>query len=193
MDECIEPSKAATVLSTLDADIVYWKVKVDEADRDNIAFTSYRGLHRLEQMPFDLQNALSSFQRAMNVILLAVKWQYALVYHNDIGVFFQSPSNHIARLCQVLTSLEIANITLKLEKCSFFKNAMDYVGHVMQQRTLEIAFYKTDAIKRLNPPTNLAKLGSFPDFYTVFRHFLPSFARMFSGTSEPQTTKRSSN
>lgn len=38
-------------------------------------------------MPFGFKNASSTFQEAMDIVLLNVKWKFALVYFEDIVVF----------------------------------------------------------------------------------------------------------
>lgn len=60
------------MLSTLDANCGYWKLEVEEIDRDNTAFTSHHRLYRFVQMRFGLNNAPGLFQRDTEVILSLV-------------------------------------------------------------------------------------------------------------------------
>lgn len=52
---------------------------------------------------------------------------------------------------------------------------MDYLGHVIRPRMLEIASDTTDAIKELRPVTNITELRSFLGFCNIFRKFVPNF------------------
>lgn len=45
MDECIESLGGEKIFKTLDANCGYWKVKMDEADRNTTTFTSHHGLY----------------------------------------------------------------------------------------------------------------------------------------------------
>lgn len=46
-------------------------------------------------MPFRLENAQATFQRAMDIILLSLQWQLALVCLGDIVVFYKLLVDHI--------------------------------------------------------------------------------------------------
>lgn len=79
MDECIDFLGDAQVFSKLDANYGYWQVEIVEADLDKTAFTSPHGLYSFVRMLLGVQNAPGTFQRVIDVILLAVRWQHALV------------------------------------------------------------------------------------------------------------------
>lgn len=155
MDECIFSLGEAEVFSTLNANSSYWQAEVKETNRNKTAFTSYHGLHRFVQMLSGLKNIPGTFQWAMEVIMSLVKWQSALVYLDDIVVFSRSLRNQINHVKQVLSILKDAGVTLKLMKCNFFTETIDYLGHVIRLRRLEIATHTTAAIKKLKLPTNI--------------------------------------
>lgn len=46
IDECIDPLGYALILFTLDVSRGFWQVKMDDAERDKIDFTSHHGLFR---------------------------------------------------------------------------------------------------------------------------------------------------
>lgn len=87
MDECLDSLGEAHMLSTLDSESGYWKIEIDDRDREKTTFTSLQRLYRIYKMLFGLKNALSTFQRATNIILSAVKWQSALLYLDDVVLF----------------------------------------------------------------------------------------------------------
>jgi Reverse transcriptase (RNA-dependent DNA polymerase) len=51
---------------------------------------------------------------------------------DDIIVFSKTPAEHMARLEAVLHRLYRAGLTLNLKKCHFFKETVDYLGHVIR-------------------------------------------------------------
>lgn len=87
MDECIDSLSDATIFTTLEASCGYWKIEIDEADRDKTTFKSHHGLYRFIQTPLGLMNAPGTFLRAIDVILSTDKWKHALIYLDDIVVF----------------------------------------------------------------------------------------------------------
>lgn len=64
---------------------------MDEKDVNKAAFATNAGLFCYTNMSFGLKNAPATFQRATGVILASVKWQFAILYIDDIITFTQSP------------------------------------------------------------------------------------------------------
>lgn len=82
----------------------------------------------------------------MDIILAAVKCQKALVYLDNVVIFFRSPEGHLQHVESVLQILKMAGITLKLKKFFFFLDAVDYLGHVIKPERLHIATKKKQTL-----------------------------------------------
>ncbi len=61
------------------------------------------------------------------------------MYLDDVIVFSQSMESHLSHLDEVLSLLGKDGVSLKLEKCHFFKESVDYVGHVIRPGRLSLA------------------------------------------------------
>lgn len=168
MNERIDSLGNAAVLSVSDANSGYWKIKIDEADRDETTFTSHHGFYLSIQMLFGLQNAFSSFQLTMDVILSAVKWQFALEYLDNIVVFPISMEEPIALVHNILTLVSDAGVTLKLKNICFFAETVDYLGNFVRPKSSKILSHTLDAICELRQLTLLTKLRSFFWLCNVF-------------------------
>ena len=131
MDECIDSLGDAVIFSTLDCNSGYWQIPMAEEERDKTAFISHYDLYRWLRMPFGLKNAPGTFQRAADVILASVKWQFALVYLDDIIIYSKSIEEHYDHLQTVLGLVHKAGISLKIHKCQFFTETVDYLGHTV--------------------------------------------------------------
>ena len=59
MDECIDSLGDSQVFSTLDCNVGYWQIEIEEEDKDKTAFVTHHGLFRFKRMPFGLRNAPS--------------------------------------------------------------------------------------------------------------------------------------
>lgn len=121
MDECIDSLGQATIFTTLDANSGYWQIEIDDDGRDKTSFTSHHGLFRFKRMPFGLKNAPGTSQRVVDVILATVKWQFALVYLDDVIVFSSSLEDHVEHVATVLRLLKDAGVTLKLKSVPFLR------------------------------------------------------------------------
>lgn len=89
----------------IDENTSYWPVKIAAEDRDKTKFASHHGLFRFIRMPSGLKNVPGTFLRAMDVILSSGKWQFALVYLDDMVLFSRIPDEHIDHVQQILTLL----------------------------------------------------------------------------------------
>lgn len=128
-------------------------------------------------MAFSLQNASGTFHGTMSVILSTFKLRIALVYLNDIVMFWKNLEKHLKHVRHILTLPRDAGATLKLDKCRFFTDTIDYLGRVILPRRLEIASQTTNVIRELQPPTYLTDLQSFFGLRKVFQQFVPHFSR----------------
>lgn len=131
-------------------------------------------------MPFELQNVPSTFQLPIDASLPAVEWQFALVYIDNIVVFSRSIAEQIDHVKHVLPLLRHAGVILKLKKCKFLTETIDYMGHVTCPRRLKNASHTTDAIERLKGRRNITELKSFLNLFNAFRRLVPNLARFAS-------------
>jgi transposase InsO family protein len=176
MDECIDSLGDAVVFSTLDCNSGYWQIPLHESDRDKTTFCSHAGTFRFLRMPFGLRNAPATFQRAIDIILSGLKWRTCLVYLDDIIIYSTSREDHYRHVDEVLTTLGRAGLSLKLKKCHFFQEAVDYLGHVIRPGRLEVAEKNTVALKEAKLPKTQTELKSFLGLCNVYRRFVARFA-----------------
>ena len=114
-------------LSTLDLLSGYWQVEVKGDDRPKTAFcTTEEGLFQFKVMPFGLCNAPATFQRLMDLVLSGT-----LVYLDDIIILGTTFKDHLCNIQSVLQSLCKAGLKLKPSECSFFKERVNYLGHII--------------------------------------------------------------
>ena len=177
MDECLDTLGNAKVFTTLDANSGYWQVPVAEDDRPKTAFTCHAGCFQFRRMPFGLCNAPATFQRTVDIILSQYRWQSCLVYIDDVIIFSPDPQSHLRHVDEVLSALQRAGVTLKLRKCKFFSDSVDYLGHVVTPGKLHIATTNTKAVEGFKLPRTQTELKSFLGLCNVYRRFVPNFAR----------------
>ena len=180
MDDSIDSLGDARVFTTLDALWGYWQVPVAKEDRDKTTFVSHMGSFRYKRMPFGLRNAPATFQRTLDVILSGVKWKTCLVYIDDVIIFSKNEEEHVDHLEQVLSLLGEAGVKLKLKKCFFFKQEVEYLGHIIRPGTLSVG-YSSDATRTIEErtfPEDLTQLRSFLGACNVYRRFVKNFAKV---------------
>ena len=122
----------STIFTTLDLKAGYWQVEMAEESKAFTAFTcGPLGFYECETMPFGATNAPATFQRLMHNCLGDLNMTWCVVYLDDIIVFSDNPKDHIVRLEAVFQKLASAGLKLKPSKCFFFKEEIDYLGHLV--------------------------------------------------------------
>jgi len=71
-------------------------------------------------MPFGLTSDPTTFQRALDVILSASKWQICLVYLNNVIILSANAEQHVKDVDMVLHRLREAGVTLNFEMGPYF-------------------------------------------------------------------------
>lgn len=97
-------------------------------------------------------------QGVMGITLTSLKWQFALVYVDDIVSFSKKPRKHIAHTKMVKKLPWEAGVALKLKKCACFTCGIHYVGHFIKPGRLESVNHTVDTIRKLDVPTTATEL-----------------------------------
>lgn len=74
-------------MSLLDGYSGYNQILVHEDDRNKTTFTTLWGTFHYAKMPFSLNNAGATFQRAMDIAFANEKDVFLVVYLDDLTVF----------------------------------------------------------------------------------------------------------
>jgi hypothetical protein len=78
----------------------------------------------------------------MNATLAPVLCKFALVFFDDILIYSQTYDDHLQHLATVLGILQQDQWQVKLSKCAFSQEKINYLGHV-----ISAAGVATDATK----------------------------------------------
>ena len=128
--ETLESLAGAAHYSTFDLNSGFWQVPMDEESKQYTAFTlGSMGLYECESMPFGLCNAPPTFQRLMQNCLGELNLTYCLIYLDDVIVFYETPEEHLHRMCVVFDCLQEHGLKLKPSKCDVFKSEINYFAH----------------------------------------------------------------
>ncbi len=168
----------AKVFSKMDAKSGFWQVKMAEKDRPKTAFITHAGLYEFNVMPFGLTSSPPVFQELMNRVMQGVQNKYCMAYMDDIVVFSETVEDHFQHLADVFKRLEKANLKLKLSKCEFFKEKIQFLGHVVSSDGVQPDEEKVRVIRDLQPPTTVKQVRSFLGMVSYYRNFLEKFSEI---------------
>src|ERR1700735_2926619 len=119
-------------------------------------------------MPFGYKNGLSIFQCIMQNVLAPFLWVFALVYIDDIIIFFLTFEDHISHLDQIFQAIEKSRVTLAITKCHFGYQSLLLLVQKVSQLGLSTHKEKVDAMLQLEEPKNCHDLQVFLGMMVYF-------------------------
>ncbi|TDG38304.1 hypothetical protein AWZ03_015274, partial [Drosophila navojoa] len=148
INHILERLRQAQFISTLDLKSGYWQIPMAADSREFTAFTvPGRGLFQWRVMPFGLHSAGATFQRALYTVIGPEMEPHAFAYLDDIVVIGASKEEHTANLREVFRRLRAANLKVNRKKCSFFREKLEYLGHVISGEGICTDPAKVEAIR----------------------------------------------
>lgn len=68
----------------------YWKVQMAEGHKEKRAFSTGSGMYHFNVMPFGLYNALATFKRLMEWVLVSLPWKVLFIFLDNVIVLTRS-------------------------------------------------------------------------------------------------------
>lgn len=134
------------------------------------------GRYCFNKLPFGISSAPEHFQRRMSEILTGLHGVQCQM--DDILVFGKDQAEHDRHLTAVLSRIKNAGVTLNPEKCEFSKKSLTFLGHVIDENGIRADPEKTQAIKRMSPPTSVSSLRKFLGMANQLGKFTPNLAEV---------------
>ena len=179
IESILDSLGGAQIFSTLDLKAGYWQVEMAEECKAYTAFTcGPLGFYECDTMPFGATNAPATFQRLMHDCLGELNMNWCIVYLDDIIIFSDTKEEHLKRLEAVFQKLCAAGLKLKPSKCFFFKEEIEYLGHVVSGKGISTNPKKIEAVSKWPTPRTVYDVRSFLGFVGYYRRFIKNFSRI---------------
>ena len=150
-------------------------------EEDSIPYTAFTvgplRFYVCVHMPFGLTNIPATFQHLMESCLGDYHLKYCIIYLDDI-IFSKTPKDHIAQLRAVFQKLGKAGLHLKPGKCEFFRDRLEYLGHIVSSRGIKTNPQKIMAIVNWPQPKNVTQVRSFLRFCNYYGKFIKGYAQI---------------
>ena len=179
IEETLDTLKGAQFFTSLDLASGYWQIALHKLAKQKTAFITHKGLYQFEVLPFGLSNAVSAFQRTMEVILEGVP--NVKVYLDDILIFSNNFEDHLKHIESVFQKLLEANLKIKPSKCHFVKTETKFLGFNITGLGISPCMDKIKAMLHYPVPKNQKQVKRFLGMASYYRKFI----QHYSSIAEP--------
>jgi hypothetical protein len=120
----------------------------------------------------------------MHQILRPFLDDFVIVFLDDILIYSRSLAEHQKHLRQVLDVLRANQLYCKESKCEFFKDSVEFLGHVIDRDGVHMMESKVKAIREWPTPTSVDDIRSFLGLAGYYRKFIKGFSSIAAPLTE---------
>ena len=117
-----------------------------EENKAKTTFTTRWGTYAYDVMPFGLNNASATYQRAMVTLFHDVMHKEIEVYVDDMIAKSRTARDHLVDLRKLFKRLVKYRLRLNPNKCIFITSLGKLLGFIVSQRGIEVDPAKVQAI-----------------------------------------------
>ena len=129
--ELLERISKAKYFTKLDVRDGYNRLRIASGKEWKTAFQCRYRLFEYTVMPFGLCNAPGTFQHYMNDTFRDFLDEFLVVYLDDMLIYSDNLKEHRKHVQKVLERLKDAGLFLKLSKCEFHMQEVEFLGFVI--------------------------------------------------------------
>ena len=176
MKDLIATIGSKKIYTTIDLMQGFLQIPLEQESRPLTAFSTSHGRYQYCRMPFGLKSSPVTFVRLMDLVLGDLMNKGVSIYIDDLVIGSDSVEEHIRLIREVLKRLRKAGLKLKLEKCKFMQKKIDYLGHTLSDRGIEVNDLKVRSIKNYPTPKDKKQIKSFLGLSGFYRNFIKNYA-----------------
>jgi hypothetical protein len=116
----------------------------------------------------------------MNEILSNYLDIFCIAYLDDILIYSDNLEQHHWHVEMVLKRVEEIGLTLKVSKCKFHINKIEYLRYIISPTGIEMDLGKVQAVAEWKEPTNVKGVQCFLGFANFYRRFIKDFSKIIA-------------
>ncbi|KAM0038166.1 putative nucleotidyltransferase, Ribonuclease H [Helianthus debilis subsp. tardiflorus] len=178
IDDLFDQLQGASYFSKIDLRSGYHQLKVRDEDVHKTAFRTRYGHYEFLVMPFGLTNAPAAFMDLMNRVCKPYLDKFVIVFIDDILIYSKSQADHEKHLRCILELLQREKLYAKFSKCEFWLREVQFLGHVVSERGIQVDPAKVEAVMNWQEPRTPTEIRSFLGLAGYYRRFIENFSKI---------------
>ena len=148
----------------------FLQIELDEESQQYLMVNMHKDLFWYKRLPFGVSSASAIFQRAMDTILQGLS--RVVYYQDDVLVTGLNTEEHIKNVEHVFDRMKAFGLRLRLAKCKFLQETVEYLGHVISSQGIHTSPKKVEVIKMASTPRNITEVRSFLGIVNYYGKFI---------------------
>ena len=158
----------------IDLKNAYLQMEVDEESQELLTISTHKGLYRYNRLMFGIASAPAIFQRTIEQIMADVPGINIIL--DDMIITGDTDEEHLKNIEHALQKLDEHNLRVNPDKCEFFKEEVEFCGHIVDKDGLHKTEEKIRAIVDCPEITNVQELRSFLGLVQYYARFMPNLS-----------------
>lgn len=171
IEEIFASLQGGVEFSKVDLSEAYNQFRLDEESAMMAAWSTHKGLFKMNRLPYGVSPAAAIFQRQIEQLLQGISG--VCNFLDDFIVTGRTREEHFENLRQVFQKLTEANLKVRWGKCAFFQKQVTYLGHVIDKNGIRKSKDKVEAILDAPAPQNATQVKSFAGMVNYYAKFVP--------------------
>lgn len=177
IDDLFDQVQGAKVFSKIDLRSDYHQIRIKEEDIYKTSFCNRYGQCKFVVLPFGLKNAPATFMSLIHGIFQPYLDKFLLIFIDYILIYSKNQEEHKEHLRIVLQTLRENHLYAKFSKCDFFKDQIQYLGHVILADGIVVDLEKIKTIMEWTAPKNVVDIRSFLGLDRYYHRFIEGFSK----------------
>ncbi|XP_059671067.1 uncharacterized protein LOC132316607 [Cornus florida] len=103
---------------------------------------------------------------------------FVVVFVDDILIYSKTKEEHERHLSITLQTLREHQLYAKFEKCDFWQEQIQFLGHVISKDGVSVDSAKVEAVMSWKRPTTVTEIRSFLGLAGYYRRFIEGFSKI---------------
>jgi hypothetical protein len=160
----------------LDLSEAFLQVTADEETSKVLTLNTHRGLFKVNRLPPELSSAPANIQKIMEGLIGSTPG--TVVYMDDLLIQALTLDVMWDRVRIVLLILQSSGFKLRVDKCTFAVQQLEYVGYMISGKGVAPSKEKIEPLLRVRIPKDADEFQVYLGFVNYYDCFLPHKSSM---------------
>ena len=154
----------------------YNLIKIKSKDEWKTAFKIRYDNFEYRILSFELMSDFATFQFYIDRVLTNCLNKFCICYLNDIFIYSDNVKAHSDHVKTVLIVLQKHRLFVKLKKCSFERNWVDYLKFIINTKNVVMNSAKIETIMSWSTSKFIKEMQLFLKFCNFYRRFVQNYS-----------------